>query len=67
MPRKTDYPDAYIPQNWGNFYAEVERLHDGTISALRPIHPTRVTPKRDEGNPGPIWYEVQDDSLKGLP
>lgn len=44
----------------GNAYAEVERNGDGSTRALWPIHPTRVTPKRDAA--GVLYYAV-----KGLP
>lgn len=32
--------------NWGNAYAEIQRLRNGRIFALWPIHPSRVEPRR---------------------
>lgn len=48
--------------NWGNAYAEQEREgndREGTLKYLWPIHPCRVTPKRDNG--GELYYEVRDE------
>lgn len=45
--------------NWGNCYAEVERLRNGAIYALWPIHASRVKPFRDgDGERSPVRYEV---------
>lgn len=48
--------------NWGNAYAEIERLGNdpgGEIVALWPVAPDRVRIKRDET--GALYYEVRND------
>ena len=41
---------------WGNGYAEIERDMAGRALYLWPIHPSRVSPKRDAN--GVLYYEV---------
>jgi HK97 family phage portal protein len=43
---------------WGNGYAEIHRDMSGRVSALWPITPDRVTPKRTDA--GTLVYEVAD-------
>lgn len=43
---------------WGNGYSEIERNGYGKPSWLWPLHPSRVTPFRDEA--GALWYEVKN-------
>lgn len=43
---------------WGNGYAEIERDASNRAMALWPIHPERVTVKRDEV--GTLYYEVSN-------
>lgn len=44
---------------WGNGYAEIERLRNGTPVALWPIHPNRVKP--DVRTNGDIYWKVRND------
>lgn len=46
----------------GNGYAEIERDNRGAPFALWPIHPSRVTPRRDID--GALYYEVWNSSGK---
>lgn len=49
--------------NYGNAYAEIEREGNdpqGELVALWPLHPTRVTPKRDDNDN--LYFEVKDDA-----
>lgn len=51
--------------NWGNAYAEIQREGDdpgAPIMALWPIHPERVTVKRDENHE--LFYEVRNDETR---
>jgi HK97 family phage portal protein len=41
---------------WGQGYAEIERLGDGTPIALWPIQPWRIVPMRDRNNL--LYYQV---------
>jgi len=41
---------------WGNAYAEIIRNGAGQVVELWPIHPSRVTPKRDVN--GKLYYEI---------
>jgi HK97 family phage portal protein len=43
---------------WGNGYAEIERTGRGAPTALHPLRPDRVTPKRIAGR---LAYEVRRD------
>jgi HK97 family phage portal protein len=43
---------------WGNGYAEIQRDMSGRVSALWPLTPDLVTPKRTEA--GDLFYEVRD-------
>lgn len=42
---------------WGNGFAEIERDMAGRVIALWPIHPSRVTVKRDFDS-GRLFYEI---------
>lgn len=42
---------------WGNFYAEIVRGEDGQVTALWPLHPSRVTAKRPSPSE-PLIYEI---------
>lgn len=46
---------------WGNGYAEIERDSFGDAIALHPIHPSRVTPRRNDQ--GAIVYDVSGSEL----
>jgi len=48
---------------WGNGYAEIERADSGAPRALHPIHPSRVTVRRNDS--GYIVYEVRP-SMDGM-
>ncbi len=43
---------------WGNGYAEIERTGGGKPNWLWPLHPSRVTPVRDDAKR--LWYEVKN-------
>lgn len=47
---------------WGNAYAEIERDLAGRVTALWPVTPDRVTPKRQDD--GTFVYEVDDGAGK---
>jgi len=47
--------------SWGNSYSEIVRNGMGQIVELWPIPPNRVTvrrAKKDDGTPGPLFYEI---------
>lgn len=48
---------------WGNGYAEIQRNAGGQVSALWPIHPSRVQVKRDEN--GDLIYCVWNGDAYG--
>lgn len=45
--------------SWGNGYAEIERDNAGRPRALYQLHPSRVTPKRIDGQ---LMYDVWNES-----
>jgi HK97 family phage portal protein len=45
---------------WGNGYAEIEKNGLGEVLALWPIHPSRVTPKRDAN--ATLYYAISNAS-----
>lgn len=47
---------------YGNGYAEIERDRAGRPLALWPLHPSRVTPRRDRET-GDLYYEVAGDGV----
>jgi HK97 family phage portal protein len=53
---------------WGNGYAEIVRNGRGQVTALWPLLPDRVQPRRDHEKPFELYYEVleQDGSLVEL-
>lgn len=46
---------TFYAVTWGNGYAEIQRLNDGTPVALYPVHPSRVRPQ---------LVELEDGSLE---
>lgn len=47
--------------NWGNAYAEIVRegnIESAPVMAIWPLHPSRVTPKRDDSDQ--LFYEVHE-------
>jgi HK97 family phage portal protein len=46
--------------NSGNFFAEIQRDSSDRPIALWPIHPSRVTPRRDPED-GSLYWEVSND------
>lgn len=49
---------------WGNAYAEIQRNGGGQIVALWPMHPSRVTVKRDESERLYYWVRASDVGAK---
>lgn len=49
---------------WGNAYAEIQRNGAGQIVALWPMHPSRVTVKRDESERLYYWVRASDVGAK---
>lgn len=49
---------------WGRGPAQIVRDGRGDPRQLWPIHPSRVTPKRDGGE---LWYDISTDDLGTLP
>lgn len=47
-------------KGWGNGYAEIERNGIGRVIGLHPIHPSRVTVKRNAAKK--LYYEVMNDT-----
>lgn len=50
---------------WGNGYAQIVRANGSDVKGLYPLHPARVTPKRDAN--GVLFYEYRRDTGEEKP